>query len=565
MNKLQLAAVMVVAATTLGACSTLPNNTTPQVLHPYEDHDEEEPVITPDDSRSPDQLLRDFFSASALPTGNFSAARSFLNGEAADSWNPDGRMLVLDSIDLVTTDSGTDLRVFQAHGKLVGSVSTGGAYSPESANYEAEFTMHHNDGKWRITDLPAEVVIDRTELRNQYQAQSLYFFERTGEALASDRRWLSSNRESLDSELVTLLLQGPSDTLSPGTVSMIPAGASFVGYEGGAYRFAGMTSMDSEERRKFAAQLVWTLNNAGFRGPFEVIADGAPLVEGLEEMTIDNFSEFNPRDPASTVSDLYALYDGNLLDVTTEGTEPVPGATGNIQSADVSSQGAVAAVRKLDERNSQLFMGEIGAGLEESLSARTLSRPSFELAGDAAWTVVDGSRVVRVKLSEGQRITESEVDTSALDDIDGEISVLRLSSTGARVAMIINGGVYTGVVARSQDGEYRIANVREIYPDIGDSALALDWQQDGSLIVGTASTDSPIWRIEQDGSASTAMASGNVSAPVVALEVSPSAIYLTDSQAMLELPSADTEANQSSFWREVPGVQGRRSAPIVAN
>lgn len=61
------------------------------------------------------------------------------------------------------------------------------------------------------------------------------------------------------------------------------------------------------------------------------------------------------------------------------------------------------------------------------------------------------------------------------------------------------------------------------------------------------------------------MASGNVSAPVVALEVSPSAIYLTDSQAMLELPSADTEANQSSFWREVPGVQGRRSAPIVAN
>lgn len=225
----------------------------------------------------------------------------------------------------------------------------------------------------------------------------------------------------------------------------------------------------------------------------------------------------------------------------------------------------MAAVRKLDERNSQLFMGEIGAGLEESLSARTLSRPSFELAGDAAWTVVDGSRVVRVKLSEGQRITESEVDTSALDDIDGEISVLRLSSTGARVAMIINGGVYTGVVARSQDGEYRIANVREIYPDIGDSALALDWQQDGSLIVGTASTDSPIWRIEQDGSASTAMASGNVSAPVVALEVSPSAIYLTDSQAMLELPSADTEANQSSFWREVPGVQGRRSAPIVAN
>ena len=55
--------------------------------------------------------------------------------------------------------------------------------------------------------------------------------------------------------------------------------------------------------------------------------------------------------------------------------------------------------------------------------------------------------------------------------------------------------------------------------------------------------------------------SGNITIPVVSIAASPSTLYITDYHAMLQLP-VETE---STYWREVPSMQGMRSAPIVAN
>ena len=198
------------------------------------------------------------------------------------------------------------------------------------------------------------------------------------------------------------------------------------------------------------------------------------------------------------------------------------------------------------------------------MTAETISRPSFELSGQAAWVVVDGEKVVRVvRSSTTGEAAETRVDTSALDEagIDGDISVLRLSPTSSRVAMLVDGNIYIGVVERRSSGELRIVNVREVAPEIGGAALTLDWQADGSLAIGTNTSETPVWRVEEDGSSASALASGNITAPVVTLAASASALYVTDQHAMLQLhKDAD-----SSFWREVPGMQGVRSAPIVAH
>ena len=108
----------------------------------------------------------------------------------------------------------------------------------------------------------------------------------------------------------------------------------------------------------------------------------------------------------------------------------------------------------------------------------------------------------------------------------------------------------------------RIVNAREVGPEVSGSALSLDWNADGSLIVGTSSSQSPVWRIEQDGSSASTMPTGNITAPVVAVATSPTKIFITDSHAMLELPSTVMDETN---WREVSGLQGRRSSPIVSN
>ena len=104
--------------------------------------------------------------------------------------------------------------------------------------------------------------------------------------------------------------------------------------------------------------------------------------------------------------------------------------------------------------------------------------------------------------------------------------------------------------------------VGEVGPEVSGSALSLDWNADGSLIVGTSSSQSPVWRIEQDGSSASTMPTGNITAPVVAVATSPTKLFITDSHAMLELPSTVMDETN---WREVSGLQGRRSSPIVSN
>lgn len=561
-----LAVLSCVALTALVGCSTLPHNTDPQVISTFEPHDRaDDAVIEPRADSEPDLLVRDFYSAVAIPTGNYAAARTFLSSEIANSWDPTDTVLVVDSIDLVTSNMEDGALEYSVRGNIIGRLANGGAYVPDNSRLEATVRLRQFNGQWRITDLPTGAVIERTELRNRYRPQSLYFFDTTQRLLVADRRWLYSGKDSIASELVTLLLQGPSSDIAPATSSLIPKDATFLGINDGVYEFSGMASMTQEERLKFAAQLVWTLNNAEITNSVRATIDGSPLVDGMEEMTIDDFAEFNPEVAAQSVPKLYAVNDGSLLEVKGEGSAEVPGMAGqihDIQSADISDEGMVAAVRKRSEKESQLTMGELGHELENSIKGETLARPTFEVGGQVAWTVVDGKHVVRVTRSPATgELSTAEVDTSALENVEGEISVIRLSLTGARIAMIIDGSVYTGVVARATSGERRIVNVHQVGPELTGSALSVEWQTDGSLLVGISASNSPVWRIEQDGSSATTLPTGNITAPVVAVASSPSTHYVTDAHALLQLPAGGSER---SYWREVEGLQGVRSSPIIA-
>ena len=169
--------------------------------------------------------------------------RQFLTQKAASQWTPQGPIIVVDSID-ITTPPGervqTDERSYQVRGSVIGTLQTGGSYVPERASYESTIEMQRENGEWRISDLPAGVVIERNELRNQYQPNSLYFMDKTGQALVSDRRWIYGGQDQLDTELITLLMQGPSEDLKPAASTAASEGAAFAGIEDGTYQFLSL-------------------------------------------------------------------------------------------------------------------------------------------------------------------------------------------------------------------------------------------------------------------------------------------------------------------------------------
>lgn len=557
----------------VSGCSTLPSDTGPQVVGTYQ-RQEDSPgeVIAPQPGDDPDLTLRDFYQASAVPGNDHEVARGFLTDTARGAWDASGDVMVVDSLDIVTApankqSSKDNERAFTVRGTIIGRLKSGGAYVPENEGYEAVIYMKMQDDRWRVDGLPAGVVMERNEMRNHYAPQSLYFYKQSNDVLVPDRRWLYKGGEESESTLITLLMEGPSASIAPATRRAAGENVTYAGYDREqGYQFEGLVDLDAHDRTLFAAQLVRTLSKAGHTGPFKVKADGGDLVEGMDSLSVDDFADYNPEESSTALSKLYALNEGNLLEVDDGVAEPVQstlGSSGDVQSVDVADSGLVAAVRRKSNNDFSLQIGELDGQLQDAVDGPTLARPTFEYNGQAAWTVVDGDRIVRVVRSKTTgRISKSEVDARSIDDIEGEISVIRLSHSGARVAMVIDGHVYIAAVAQSSSGDKRIVNAREVGPEVSGSALSLDWNMDGSLIVGTSSSQSPVWRIEQDGSSASTMPTGNITAPVVAVASSPTKLFITDSHAMLELPSTVMDETN---WREVSGLQGRRSSPIVSN
>lgn len=565
---LSAGAAVVVASLTVTSCTTLPTNTEPQAIRSFEAQSADNAAQGPTPGREADLLVRDFYAASAIPVGDYETARAFLTPAAQEAWNPEDSTLVVDRIDLNTQPGATgQRRSLAVRAEVIGSLHDGGAFVPENGVYEATLELEQVDGEWRISSLPAGIILERTELRNQYQPFNLYFLNSTGQNLVPDRRWVFTQRESVDTVLMSLLAAGPAQRLRPAVMTGVGENATFSGKTDGVYEFTGIGDMGREDRLRFASQIVWTLAVAGVPGPYRITFDGAPVSEETDGLTTDDFAGMNPQSVTSDVGQFYALHDGRLFSVTGSQAQPVDGplgSEGNIASVDVSIDGSVASVLKgRNDDSDQIFaVGGLANPRTEVLRAREISRPSFELARNVAWVVVDGERVIRaVRSTASGEVVSNEVAAPFLEDIDGEISVLRISSSGASVAMIIDGRLFTGIVERSAAGERQIVNVLEYAHDLDGTAISADWMADGALIVGTSSPETPVVRVEQDGSAVTTMPTGNINAPVVMVAASPVMLYATDAQALLQLPTNNQDA---IHWREVPGLQGARSAPVVA-
>ncbi|MEZ2121499.1 MULTISPECIES: MtrAB system accessory lipoprotein LpqB [unclassified Corynebacterium] len=592
-RRLRSLCALLMVPTVLSGCTSLPGDSAPQAIRSFERTHPNGDELAPVPGQEPDLLLRGFFTAAGNPAQKHQAARVFLTESMATNWDDTAATLILDRIDLNAEPGATNQSIsYKVRGTVVGTLGAGGVYTPENGEYEATMELERVNGEWRISSLPPGVVLERTELRNKFSPYELFFFAPTGKFLVRDRRWVYNGQASLDTALLSLLMEGPQHDLAPGVVNEIPPEAVFTGMEGGVYRFTGFGDLDIDQRHRFAAQVVWTLAHAGTRGPYRVELDGTPVDPVHEALTVEDVAEFNPNAFAGAISPLYALNEGSLFLVDGATSRPVAGPlgeAGTIASAEISSSGGVVAVVETRKSTgepgadgdtdsvpapvaglgrSRLLLGPVGGQTTEVLTAGTLTQPSFEYEATALWTVLDGRTIARVARSTSTgELSQVEVAAGVLDEPDNGgpdqlISVLRLSPDGVRVAMIRNGRVWVGTVARPAPGERKIVRPVEIAPAIGDTALALSWQPDGSLLVGTSSPDTPVWRVEVDGSAVTSLPTGNLTAPVVAVAASSNTLYVTDAHAMLQLPSSTPSA---AFWREVPALQGTRAVPVVAD
>lgn len=571
MNRIKALVAVLSVAVLVSSCASLPNSSEPQSLKRL-DNPSSQQDSGPISGREPDLLLRDFYANSANPLKQYAQARNYLTPDANNQWKPGPETVIIDRIGMSrNSTAGADHVSYTVTGTIVGTLGEGGAYNPRNEDYHAVVTLERRDGEWRIAELPNQAIIERTELRNRYIPRDLYFFDPTGNTLVPDRRWMFAGTNTQDTALISLLLAGPSPTLAPGVMDELPNSAAYTRTNNGVYELTGLSSLSEAARRRLAAQLTWTLALAEISEPFSFSIDGDLVRNDRNnpKLSVNDFPEYNPSASGTSAGVLYALTNGKASSISDGNVVAVPGflgTNGGIESMDVASlnhtnvAASVVTTNAEGDKKSQLYMGPVDGDSTKILTAATLTKPTFEANSQAVWTVMDGNKVMRVaQSSSNSSISQTEVDTSELGENHGDISVLRLSPTGVQAAFIVDGRVYVATVARPTAGDRKLTNVRELVPAIGDSAITLEWSVNSTLLVGTVSTDTPVWRAEVDGSSAIPLSSGNIVAPVVAVSSNSSTVFITDSRAALQLSTS----GNSTYWREVPGLEGARSITIV--
>lgn len=583
----QLLVAALALCVVLGGCAAVPTDSTPHVVGSVGVQPTAQPEQAPSPGREPDLLVRDFITASSSQRGQHRVARQYLSPEGSKHWDDGASTTVVTNLDTLYDSRSADRVTILLRADRVGKLSAAGTYEVDQGNYEARMSLIRVEGQWRIDALPPGVVLERGDFLTRYQRLPVYFLNPDLSKVVSDPRWVARDSDSVAARLIELLLGGPSPQLAPGVVSELGRdvrlrsnvttasgeGVPAAGGPGGvSIDFGGLDKLDASERQLLAAQVVWTLDSAQVRGPYVLLADGAPLDEKhLRGWDTTDVASTDPGSSPGADVGLHAIARGALVKVSDGGVTGVAGPLGrasSLQTAAISHDGQqVAAVSVAPDPKPaavvQLLVGGLGADVAVAAGGNAMTRPSWSGDDRSVWVAIDGATVVRAvrEPSTGQ-VSSSPVDVGSITALGGQIGALRLSRDGVRAGVVVGGRVYVAVVARSQNGGVALVSPRLVAPGLADTAVSLDWSSADTLVVAVRADDSPVVNAGVDGAQVQALPGRNLSPPVRFVAAAPSSsLLVADSRGVLQLNVGDNPSER--YWREIAGLSGDTNLPIL--
>ncbi|MFD6388859.1 MtrAB system accessory lipoprotein LpqB [Nocardia sp. NPDC060259] len=586
-----LPAAVLACLLVLTGCASLPESSAPQALGTINRAPTSEGPTPPISGRDPDLLVSDFLTASADPANRHAAARQYIAADTAGSWNDEASTTIVDRPDTLRESRSGDKASYVIRARKVGELASDGGYRAVEGTLENKIEMSKIEGEWRITELPDGVVIDSSAFDKSYRRYVLQYIDSSSSVLVPDPRWVSVPRAQLTERLIGMLGAGPQSTIapvvrnqlappitvrSPITKANNEPGEVGIGIGGVRIDFGGVGALGQRERELLAAQVVMTLAGADILGPYVLLADGKPLDERYANgWSVADLDQYSASAPGQNRIGLHALRDGTLVQVTPDGIVTPNGSFGdatNLQSVGISADGQfVAAVadtgRPAPEPGRTLLIGNYGAKAFAVAEGASIARPSWTADGGAAWTVVDGDRVIRAVTDRATgNVSVQDVDTTALFEGSGSprppISEIMVSRTGARAALIADGKVYVAVIERRPDGKYALTSPLPIALGLSSRAVSLSWVTGDTIMVAREGNVDPVFTVSIDGSQFTPVTSQNLTPPVRVVTAAPATQYVADSRAVLQLQTADPARNDR-FWREVPGLTGEQVVPVL--
>lgn len=588
------AVVVVATLMLLTGCASLPESSAPQALGTLEREPTSDGPPPPISGRDPDLLLRDFLAASAAPANRHEAARQYLTPAASTRWDDAAGTVIVEKPDTLRESRGADSATYVIRARKVGELSADGSYRPsDGAMLENKIEMIRVGGEWRIDELPDGVVMDNAAFAKSYQRNALYFLDPNGTSLVPDLRWISTPPAQRTQRLLDLLLDGPQPALEGTVRSVLGPPVALrgpvtkangdpeevgVGLGGVRIDFAGAAALAPRDKELLAAQVVATLAAAEVLGPYVLLADGKALDErfAANGWSAADIEQYTPDAHLRNKVGLFALRGGTLVQARETGITPVPGYFGevnNLESAALSEDGqlvaAVADANRPAGPSRTLMVGNYGGDAFPVAEGTTITRPTWNADGSAAWAVVDGERVIRATTDRATgTVTPQEVDISELVAVTSALSPrlpiteLRISGSGVRAALIADGKVYVAVVQRRPDGRYALTAPQPLAVGLSTRAVSLSWLSGDTIIIAREGNVDPVVTVSIDGSEQVTQTSQNLTPPMRVVSAALDTWYVADSRAVLQLQYGQPVTTEG-FWREVPGLTGEDVVPVL--
>src|SRR5690606_41611631 len=160
---------------------------------------------------------------------------------------------------------------------------------------------------------------------------------------------------------------------------------------------------------------------------------------------------------------------------------------------------AADAGRPASEPQRTLRVGTYGGNAVPVAEGETISRPSWNGDGSAAWAVINGMQVIRaVRYNATNTVSRQDVDISALTDNDTgrtlrmPITELRVSRTRLRAALIADGKVYVALIERGPNGNYSLTKPVPVAVGLSSSAVSLSWVDGDLLLIAREGNIDPV-------------------------------------------------------------------------
>lgn len=551
---------------------------------------ESQPVVAPGDQPAqaavdvpepaagidPLTVARQFVRASASPGRDNAEARVYLDDESRRTWKPAPGMTIIDDTFGTVYETGVaqtepNEQLVNVRGFTLGRLGADSAFTPLKEDYSQQFRLRKEaNGQWRIVNPPQNLVVTAEDFSVNYFRVPVSFYSPDSGAFVPDLRYVAARPQSgLPGLVMDLVLKGPSEGLQ-GSVKDLLGGqvtteTNVRSADDGTLVIAldGAGGISLADRSLIAAQIVLSLQTVTL-SRIRLLADGTPLVPGHEYWRSSELPAYNAG--VAPGSELVGLMTVNGRVRSLGDGRPVEGPAGNggyqVESAAQSVDGKRLAVVERREDRQWLRVGDFGRDLAPAdLFGGSLSRPTWRpvapgggVSGEV-WTVVDHTTVVRVALAADGRWVKAAVDATSLTRI-GQITELRLSRDGTRLAAVVNGQLVVASIVRTADSVVlrspRILQERDL-----KDVVAIDWAAQDSLIVATSSTSQPVVKVSVDGQRMDYFNSSNLTPPVHGVTAAPSkqnvvadagGLWVASELGEVWRPQAHTVTNADPFY-----------------